>query len=202
VEKAQDKLATELGINSKETAPGAYAKLDAEFKKRGMDFAEAQKIAPALSFAGLFETGPGPDYSTYSRVQNAIKFLVAYDEGDHYTLIQELSSVRRGSALVGLSDSIGASTLQQIGYAFGHPVSYYTKFRSWSEAADRRAGFPGSFTHKLGRRSYGVGTSAQLFANWFEAWTSGNATQYALFTKFFPRTSKIFEDLVEEAMKS
>lgn len=200
VEKAQDKLATELGINSKETAPGAYAKLEGEFKKRGLDFAEAQKIVPSLSFAGLFETGPGPDYSTYSRVQNAIKFLVAYDEGDHYTLIQELSSMRRGSALVGLSDSIGASTLQQIGYAFGHPVSYYTKFRSWSEGADR-AGIPTS-THKLGRRSYGVGSSAQLFANWFEAWTSGNETQYALFVKFFPRTSKIFEDLVEEALVS
>lgn len=200
VDTAQYKLAKQLGIDGKETAPDAYAKLEGEFKKRGLDFAEAQKICPSLTFAGLFETGPGQDYSTYSRVQNAIKFLVAYDEGDHYTLIQELSSLKRGSALVGLSDSIGASTLQQIGYAFGHPVSYYTKFRSWSEGADM-AGIPTS-THKLGRRSYGIGSSAQLFANWFEAWTSGNETQYALFVKFFPRTSKVFEELVEEALVS
>ena len=30
---------------------------------------------------------------------------------------------------------------------------------------------------------------------------SGNATQYAMFKRFFPRTSKIFEELVEEAMQ-
>ena len=203
VTAAQDKLKAEIGLTDKDSAPDAYARLEAEFKKRGLDFAEAQKVAPALAFPDIpfYSAGPVKDLTSYNRVENSVQFLVAYDQGDHYTLMTELASLRRGGALVGLSDSIGAATLQQIGYGFGHPVSYYTKFRSWSESANQ-IGLPGSFTHKLGRRSYGIGSSAQLFANWFEAWTSGNATQYALFKRFFPRTSKIFEELVEEAMTS
>jgi hypothetical protein len=196
---AREKLLNQLGLMDIEDAPAAYAKLEAEFAKRGLSFADAKKLAPGIAFLPGIE--PRKDFDTLSIVEEAVKFLVAYDNRDHYTLLTELCSLKRGSPLVGLSDSIGAATLQQIGYNFGHKVKYYSNFRKWSQTADN-AGLPGgSFTHKLGKRQYGIGSSAQLFANWFEAWTSGNATQYAVFKRFFPRTSKVFEELVEEALQ-
>jgi hypothetical protein len=202
VQAAQRKLQADIGLIDKASAPAAYAKLEAEFKKRGLDFAEAQQVAQALSFPP-YSAGPGPDYTTYSRVENAVKFLIAYDKGDHYTLFNDLASFDQGSLLGGLSDSIGASTIQSIGYGFGHQVSYYEEFYTVSielERYSKAIGLSDAYTYKSGKRVYGVGTSAQLFANWFEAWTSGNATQYAIFTRFFPRTSKVFEKMVKEAM--
>jgi len=195
---AREKLLNKLGLNDIEDAPAAYAKLEAEFEKRGMTLADAKKLAPGIAFLPGIQ--PQKDFDALRIVEEAVKFLVSYDLKDHYTLMRELSSLRRGSPLVGLSDSIGASTLQQIGYAFGHTTSYYTKFRTWSKTANAYKIPGGAFVHKLGKREYGIGTSAQLFANWFEAWTSGNPTQYAIFARFFPRTSKIFEELVEEAL--
>lgn len=196
---AREKLLNQLGLMDIEDAPAAYAKLEAEFAKRGLSFADAKKLAPGIAFLPGIE--PRKDFDTLSIVEEAVKFLVAYDNRDHYTLLTELCSLKRGSPLVGLSDSIGAATLQQIGYNFGHKVKYYSDFRKWSQTADKFNLPGGSFTHKLGKRQYGIGSSAQLFANWFEAWTSGNPTQYAVFTRFFPRTSKIFEELVEEALQ-
>jgi hypothetical protein len=195
----KERVLNGLGLMQVEDAPIAFSRLRAEFKKRGLDYDEAAQLAPEIAIpAGR---SPGADWTTFSAVEASAAFLVAYDLGDHHTLLTRLASLKRGSMLVGLSDSIGAATLQQIGYAFGHKTSYYTKFRTWSRSANK-ANLPGGeFTHKLGKREYGVGTSAQLFANWFEAWTSGNATQYAVFVRFFPRTSKIFEELVEEAMQ-
>ena len=198
VTAAQAALSSAIGVQGRDNAAAAYANLAAEFKKRGLDYEEAKLICPPLALRP--GTAPDNDYPTLGAVESAVRFLVAYDLNDHYTLMEELSSLRRGGLLVGLSDSIGAATLQQIGYGFGHKATYYSKFKTWSKSANQQ-GLPGEFTHKLGRREYGVGTSAQLFANWFEAWTSGNPTQYAVFTRFFPRTSKIFEDLVEEALK-
>jgi len=198
VTAAQIALSSAIGVQGRDNAAAAYANLAAEFKKRGLDYEEAKLICPPLALRP--GTNPDNDYPTLGAVESAVRFLVAYDLNDHYTLMEELSSLRRGGLLVGLSDSIGAATLQQIGYGFGHKATYYSKFKTWSKSANQQ-GLPGEFTHKLGRREYGVGTSAQLFANWFEAWTSGNPTQYAVFTRFFPRTSKIFEDLVEEALK-
>lgn len=194
----REKILNRLGLNDIEDAPAAYAKLEAEFEKRGMTLADAKKLAPGIAFLPGIQ--PQKDFDTLRIVEEAVKFLVAYDLKDHYTLMRELSSLKRGSALGGLSDSIGASTLQQVGYAFGHTTSYYTKFRSWSKVANAYKIPGGDYVHQLGKRQYGVGTSAQLFANWFEAWTSGNPTQYAVFVRFFPRTSKIFEELVEEAL--
>lgn len=194
----REKILNRLGLNDIEDAPAAYAKLEAEFEKRGMTLADAKKLAPGIAFLPGIQ--PQKDFDTLRIVEEAVKFLVAYDLKDHYTLMRELSSLKRGGALGGLSDSIGASTLQQIGYAFGHTTSYYTKFRSWSKVANAYKIPGGDYVHQLGKRQYGVGTSAQLFANWFEAWTSGNPTQYAVFVRFFPRTSKIFEELVEEAL--
>ena len=201
--RAQAALSKEIGLTDlNDSAPAAYAKLEAEFKKRGLDFADAQKVAPALSFPDP-RLGPKPDYTTYTRVENAVKFLVSYDKGDHYTLLNDLASFDQGSLLGGLSDSIGASTIQSIGYAFGHKVKYYEE---WYDSSirltrySRARGMNDAYTYKSGKRVYGAGTSAQLFANWFEAWTSGNATQYAVFTRFFPRTSKVFEKMVKEAM--
>ena len=191
----------QLGLTDHASAPAAYAKLDAEFKKRGLDFAEAQKIMQALTMPGLSK--PGPDYPTYKRVENAAKFLAAYDKGDHYTLLNDLATLNQGNPLVGLSDSIGASTIQSVGYKFGHEVSYYEEFYEWSLTLgeySKSVGMNDAYTYKSGKRVYGVGTSAQLFANWFEAWTSGNATQYSIFIRFFPRTSKVFEKMVKEAM--
>jgi hypothetical protein len=194
----REKLLNKLGLNDIEDAPAAYAKLEAEFEKRGLTLADAKKLAPGIAFLPGIQ--PQKDFDTLRIVEEAVKFLVSYDLKDHYTLLKELSSLKRGGQLVGLSDSIGAATLQQIGYAFGHTTSYYTKFRGWSKIANAYKIPGGPYAYQLGKRQYGVGTPAQLFANWFEAWTSGNATQYAVFSRFFPRTSKIFEELVEEAL--
>ena len=82
-------------------------------------------------------------------------------------------------------------------------MSYYEEFYEWSLTLgeySKSVGMNDAYTYKSGKRVYGVGTSAQLFANWFEAWTSGNATQYSIFIRFFPRTSKVFEKMVKEAM--
>ena len=197
VTAAQTALSNEIGLQGRDNAATSYAKLAAEFEKRGLDYEEVKLVCPPLALRpGAI---PDNDYPTLGAIEGAVRFLVAYDLNDHYTLIEELSSMRRGSLLSGLSDSIGASTLNQIGYNFGHKTSYYTAWRTWSRTANN-AGLPASFTHTLGKRQYGVGTSAQLFANWFEAWSSGNATQYAIFVKFFPRTSGIFEGLVKEAL--
>lgn len=197
--RARDALEAELGLTDLASGPSAYAKLDAAFKKRGLSFDEAKQIIPSLNSVAA-NAAPGADYDTYTVVSDAVRMLVSYDEKDHYTLIEKLASRRRGNLLSGLSDSIGASTLNQIDYYFGHTTSYYKEKMAWSKYANN-LGFDGSFTYTQGRRQYASRSNAQLFANWFEAWTSGNATQYALFKRFFPRTSKIFEELVAEAME-
>jgi hypothetical protein len=195
---ARDALEAELGLTDLTSGPSAYAKLDAAFKKRGLSFDEAKQIIPSLNLVSA-NAAPGADYDTYTVVSDAVRMLVSYDEKDHYTLIEKLASRRRGNLLSGLSDSIGASTLNQIDYYFGHKTKYYTEKLAWSKYANT-LGFDGSFTYIQGRRQYASRSNAQLFANWFEAWTSGNATQYEFFKRFFPRTSKIFEELVAEAM--
>lgn len=199
VYRATDELEAELGLTDLTSGPSAYAKLDAAFKKRGLSFDEAKQILPSLNLVSA-NAAPKADYDTYTVVSDAVRMLVSYDEKDHYTLIEKLASRDRGNLLSGLSDSIGASTLNQIDYWFGHDTSYYTEKLAWSKAANT-LGFEGSFTYRQGRRQYGSRSNAQLFANWFEAWTSGNATEYAFFKRFFPRTSKIFEEMVAEAMQ-
>jgi len=198
VDEARQKLRDDLGLEDRYSAATAYAKLEAEFTKRGLDFKEAQKVVPDI---GL-EPGLSPDNSreTFRAARNAVDFLVSYDQRDHWTLLTQLSLCERGSYLVGLSDSIGAATLQDIGYNFGHEQAYYKRFLTVSNSANL-LGKRSDFTYKSASREYGVGTSAQLFANWFEAWTSGNATQYAVFVRFFPRTAKAFEAMVEGALK-
>ena len=197
VQRAQSDLAQAIGLTGRDTASVAYVKLEAEFAKRGLSYAEAKLVAPSLAL----QTGSAPnnDYATLGAVENAVRFLIAYDKKDHYTLIEEVGSRKRGNPLSGISDSIGASTINQIDYWFGHKTSYYKKVMARSRFVNG-LGFDGASTYKLGGREYGSRANAQLFANWFEAWTSGNATQYAMFTRFFPRTSKVFEDLVKEAM--
>jgi hypothetical protein len=197
VQKAQSDLAQSIGLTGRDTASAAHAKLEAEFAKRGLSYDEAKLVAPRLAL----QTGSAPnnDDATLGSVENAVRFLVAYDKKDHYTLIEEVGSRDRGNLLSCISDSIGASTINQIDYWFGHKTKYYKDAMPRSRFVNG-LGFDGASTYKLGRREYGRRASAQLFANWFEAWTSGNATQYALFTRFFPRTSKVFEELVKEAM--
>lgn len=198
---AQEKLLDDIGLLDIKDASSAYAKLAAEFKKRGLDYDEAVKVSPTIGLQAGRQ--PGDDWDTFQAVDNATKFLVAYDVGDHYTLLKQLASYNQGSLLTGLSDSIGASTIQRLGYQFGHEVKYYTDFVDYSkklEADSKALKLNDSYTYKSGKREYGVGTSAQLFANWFEAWTSGNATQYAVFKRFFPRTSRVFEKMVKEAL--
>lgn len=198
---AQKKLINDLGLLDLKDAPSAYAKLSAEFKKRKLNYDDAVKMAPSLGLKAGYQAGE--DWMTYGVVDRATKFLVAYDLGDHHTLMKEIASFSQGSLLTGLSDSIGAATIQKLGYQFGHKVKYYDDFLTYSKELE---GYSKTFklneiyTHKSGKREYGVGTSAQLFANWFEAWTSGNPTQYMVFVRFFPRTSKIFEKLVKEAL--
>jgi hypothetical protein len=197
VEAAQAQLSASIGLTGRSDAAAAYAKLEAEFARRGLSYDEAKLVAPSLALAP--GTVPANNYQTLGVVENAVKFLISYDKKDHYTLIEEVGSRTRGNLLSGLADSIGASTINEIDYWFGHDTKYYKDKMKWSRYVNT-LGFDGASTYKLGRREYGARANAQLFANWFEAWTSGNATQYALFTRFFPRTSKIFEDLVKEAM--
>ncbi len=118
--QAQEKLLDDLGLLDLKDAPSAYAKLAAEFKKRKLNYDEAVKVAPSIGLKAGRQAGE--DWDTFQAVEDATKFLVAYDLGDHYTLMKALASFSQGSLLTGLSDSIGAATIQRLGYQFGHKV--------------------------------------------------------------------------------
>jgi len=167
------------------------SEVNSDFEKRGLDQQEVRDIFPHMF------TGSKTGKDLYS---DAADFFAAFDNGDHVRLVYDGgASITHKSPLSGLSDSIGASTNQSLGYRFGHPASYYSQSRSH----DRRTvdfygdvGIGGLMPSK-DKFPYGTGNTGQLWANWFEAYTSGNDTQYTVFKKFFPQTSARFEGILE-----
>ena len=158
-----------------------------ELADREFDYDEVVEMLPEQI------TGFARDQGSWdSRVRSAAALLAAIDDQDHNYF---LNSARYGhdSVLSGLSDSLGAATNNAVGYRFGHKDSYYKNFR---DVDKRRARIYGE--ENLPYKNLGSGNSAQIWANWFEAYTSGNESQYTLFRLFFPLTSFEFEDLLNE----
>jgi hypothetical protein len=172
--------------------------INAQFTARNLDYGEAKAM-----FKHMFTDGTDAE-----RRLDAASFLASFDNLDHVALIYKArANIDHASALSGISDSLGAATNQRIGYKFGHKKNYYAKFR----AADRQIRHivgdkdpfgPDSLSPTSGRYAYGTGNTAQLWANWFEAYTSGNRTQYSVFVKFFPTTSEKFEGIIKEYLKN
>ncbi len=172
------------------------AAIHSEFAKRNLDYDEVRTIFPHMFTEG----------SDIVRARtDSAAFLAAFDAKDHVSLVYRGGiTARHASPLAGLSDSIGAVTNQRLGYAFGHPESYYKKFRAHDRKVARYYGDKidtfgsGPKYPTKGRYAYGTGNSAQVWANWFEAYTSGSETQYTVFKQMFPKTSAKFEKIVKE----
>lgn len=146
------------------------------------------------------------------------RLIAAYDSKDHEYLMRYAGLDRpAGGPLAGLSDSLGAATGSRVVYFYAHDqLSYYDAKMYWDSKSTPNQDVLRSVAQNiigslpeyvaeapaaLGIKKYGTGTPKQIFANWFEAWTSGNRTQLAVFERMFPRTTKVFEQLIEEALK-
>jgi len=187
--------------------------IQAEFVAREMDYFEARSIFHR-TFASTNDSAVMASIKDRKvrdniKIGEAAEFLASFDVGDHVSLVHNNAKTAiKASPLAGLSDTLGALTNQRIGYAFGHKRTYYSKFRSHDKAVARsrvgalykEADLP-SIVPTTGKYAYGTGNSAQAFANWFEAWTSGNQTQYMIFKRLFPDTSRKFEQIVERELK-
>ena len=167
-----------------------------DFQDRGLDYAEAREMFPHIFVDGVDGAGARADAS---------RFLAAFDNNDHAVLVYGGGArMTHSSALSGLSDSLGAATNQRIGYQFGHAKKYYADMRAHDKRSARLIGDAdtiGGLAPTGGKYAYGSGNTAQLWANWFEAYTSGSETQYTVFKKLFPATSGRFEDILERFLK-
>ena len=149
----------------------------AEVIKRGLDPEEVKRSFPKTR-----------DLNT------AADFLMAWDKRDHAALMSdEMIDWTQGHATIlsGLSDSIEAATNVKFSYRYGHGKSYYRKFNKFADYIGE--------TKTVDRNKYNHGHTTQIFANWFEAYTSGNETQLSIFEHFLPRVSKKFRAIVEDA---
>jgi len=168
------------------------AKMQEQLNKRGMSLEEVEDLFPDFYKKA---------YDLDERIDESIRFLASYDEGDHHFFLNR-GSYGHESMLSGLSDSIGAATNQKIGYRFGHSVEYYEQFREYDKSVFKDPSFQELLSETAkpttGIWAYGSGNNAQIWANWFEAYTSGSATQYTIFRRFFPNTSKRFEVIIED----
>ncbi len=159
-----------------------------ELADREFDYDEVVEMLPAQM------TGFARDEGSWdSRVNSAAALLAAIDDKDHHYFLNS-TRYNHESVLSGLSDSLGAATNNAVGYRFGHKDSYYKNFRD----LDKRRARMSVNDENLPYKNLGSGNSAQIWANWFEAYTSGNESQYTLFRLFFPLTSHEFEDLLNE----
>ena len=166
--------------------------IDADMAERGLDYQEVRGMFPHMF----------TDAKDMATVRGeAAKFVSAFDLGDHASLVYDARlGIVHQSPLAGLSDSLGAATNQRIGYRFGHKKTYYASFRK-NDKRLRSVSDPfgdSTRTPTTGKYAYGTGNTAQLWANWFEAYTSGNKTQYAVFKKLFENTSQKFEAITKE----
>jgi hypothetical protein len=165
---------------------------------RGLNLEQVRQMFPHMFSDDLSASGIRTDVS---------RFIAAFDNKDHVELIYKGgASMTHSSPLAGLSDSLGAATNQRIGYRFGHNSTYYADFRRYDKKIANFLGKDdvygkGSTVPTSGRYAYGTGNTAQLWANWFEAYTSGNDTQYSVFKQLFPATSNRFEEIVERFVK-
>lgn len=126
---------------------------------------------------------------------DAIDIVVAWQRRDVYALLQQIPStlghkVSHSSAIAGLQDTFEAGTGGNIRIYFGHGKQYYTK--------------PMSSMQKLGlartvnKRKYNAYTTAQAFANWFEAYGDPNPASRQMYKRLWPRTYASFERLVTQ----
>lgn len=174
------------------SSSGQLRSINSDMEARGLDYDGVKDM-----FRHMFTDTK--DAATIR--QEAARFISSFDFRDHATLVYDARfEMDHKSALAGLSDSLGAATNQRIGYSFGHKITYYAKFRKY-DRQDRNVTDPfggGTRTPTGGAYAYGTGNTAQLWANWFEAYTSGSDTQYSVFKKFFGNTSLRFENIARE----
>jgi hypothetical protein len=169
------------------------------FTDRELDYAYARKF-----YSHLLRSD---DVNDVSYREGVIDFLAAFDTGDHRALIYDAISIDHASPLSGLSDTLGALTNQDIGYMFGHEWDYYTQFanadRTWGPQLDKFGfnvfgkGSLNPYSTKFAH-DYGTGNAAQAWANWFDAYMSGNKTEYTIFKRLFPNTSARFERIIQD----
>jgi len=126
------------------------------------------------------------------------EFATAWRNRDGYTLstglAKEYGSITHADPWPGVQDAIEAATGANLKSAFGHGKSYYTKRKKYEQFHKRfknvTIGGKATYVHGF--------STGQAFANWFEAYGSGDALQYGIFKRLFPRTSAAFEALLEE----
>jgi hypothetical protein len=152
------------------------AKLQAAYAQDGLDLDEMVRVFPKVR---EIENGEA-------------RLLSAWRDRDHRRIMEVFTdwSVGHGGKMNGLSDTIEASVNAKFSYYFGHGKAYYLK----------RNKFYGryGFTKTLNRQKYNPGHTTQAFANWFEAYTSGDETQLQIFKHFLPRTAAKFEKIYKD----
>lgn len=122
----------------------------------------------------------------------AFSFATAWHKRDVHELLfgipaQLYSPATHQSALAGMQDTFEAGTAGKVRIQFGHGEKYYRDRVKYYGVA-----------HKEGGRTFGAGSTAEAFANWFEAFGSPNKGDYALFKHLWPETSQAFENMLEE----
>jgi hypothetical protein len=175
-----------------------------------------RKLGTRAEFEAVFPSAKSGD--AQQNAEQIVALIASYDVKDHVYLMDSADFSRpAGGPLAGLSDSLGAATGSRVVYFYAHSqTEYYDVKLYWDKQKtlgdDLLRTAAKSITKEIPQYvapspaslqilQYGTGTPKQLFANWFEAWTSGNRTQIALFEQMFPRTTAAFEKLVNEALK-
>ena len=175
-----------------------------------------RKLGTRAEFEAVFPSAKSGD--AQQNAEQIVALIASYDVKDHVYLMDSADFSRpAGGPLAGLSDSLGAATGSRVVYFYAHSqTEYYDVKLYWDKQKtlwdDLLRTAAKSITKEIPQYvapspaslqilQYGTGTPKQLFANWFEAWTSGNRTQIALFEQMFPRTTAAFEKLVNEVLK-
>lgn len=126
------------------------------------------------------------------------EFVVAWKTRDSYLLTHGLQMAYGGrnshdKIWPGLQDTLEASTGANVRQGFGHGKKYYTQRKALEEKFGRFK------KATVGKPTYFTGANTgQAFANWFEAYGSGNSIQYGIFKRLFPKVSARFEAMLEE----
>jgi hypothetical protein len=217
----------EVAIAARSEAWRALTRVRREARAAGRDEDEAQaayidqlladrKLGTRAEFEAVFPNTKIGD--TRQNADQIVGLIASYDVKDHVYLMDSADFSRpAGGPLAGLSDSLGAATGSRVVYFYAHSqTQYYDAKLYWDKQktlgndllrlaaksiTKEAPEYVGKSPVALQILDYGTGTPKQIFANWFEAWTSGNRTQLAIFEQFFPSTTKAFEKLVKEVLK-
>ena len=174
--RKREDMVVDRAIKLRDEIGASPVKARLAYEAEGIDLDEMRRVFPII---GEIEDGPA-------------RFLSAWRDKDHRRIMEIFADWKPGHAskLAGLSDSIEASVDVQFQYRYGHGTSYYNKKRRFY----RQFGH----TKMIGKRVYTPGQTTQAFANWFEAYTSGDETQLQIFKHFLPRTAAKFEKIYKE----